>query len=564
MAFDGNFIRALLDELSCLERGKINKIQQMDNTSLIFKIRAQGTSQSLLISAHPMYARFHLTGHKYEFPFEPPMFLRMLRKHIEGGIIKNIRQIGNDRRVEFFIQSRNEIGDDTERILILEIMGRHSNIIITDEAYNILDGIKHLTPNNNKRTIMPGFMYEAPPTKEKINPRTEDLEKLPAKIDFNSGKIDRQILGVLEGFSPLFVKEIEYNAGHFNIKNILPAVKRTLEAAEETKPVFYRHNGKEAFYFTELKHLGEPQAVYETLSGLVDSFYHDRYRNALIKQKANDYLNVIEREYEKTGRKIEKLHEDLQEAHEKDEYQKYGELLTAYMHQVRQYDKEAVVFDYYTSKEVSIPLDPELSPSDNAQKYYSRYNKLKKRESAAEEQLKQAKTDLEYFSSLLHQMEQITTEEEVEEIREELHEEGIIKTKKRQHKKKKKHKIQLHAFKTSNGLDVLVGKNNKQNDYLTSRKSQNNHLWFHTKEIPGSHVVISHPRSQIGESDILEAAMLAAYFSKAQDSESVPVDYTEIKHVHKVSGAKPGFVTYTDQHTVFVTPERTKAEKMKA
>ena len=562
MAFDGNFVHALTDELSILEKGKINKIQQMDDTSLVLKIRSQRENHHLLISAHPMYARFHLTKQKYEFPFDPPMFLRVARKHIEGGIIKEIRQIGNDRRVEFHIHTRNEIGDDAGRILILEIMGRHSNIIVTDEQYNILEGIKHLTPNNNARTIMPGFTYQAPPTAEKLNPQTEEIEKLPSRIDFNSGKINRQILAAVEGFSPLFVREIEYNAGHFNIRNIVPAVRETLANAEEIRPSLYDGGGSETFYYTPLRHLGEPSETFDTLSKLADHYYHNRYQTALIKQKANDYLNVISREYERTERKIEKLKCDLEEAAEKDVCQKYGELLTAYMHQVKPYEDSVTVLDYYTEREVTIPLDPDISPSDNAQKYYSRYNKLKKRESEAARQLDQARMDMEYFSNLLHQMEEITTEEEVGEIREELYEQGIIKARKNGGRKRKNRQIQLHQFRTSNGLDVLVGKNNKQNDYLTSRKAQNNHLWFHTKDIPGSHVVITHPSDQIEEQDILEAAMLASYFSKAKESESVPVDFTEIRHVHKISGAKPGFVTYTDQQTVFVTPEKKKVDSM--
>ncbi|MFC3419749.1 NFACT family protein [Salinicoccus hispanicus] len=561
MAFDGNFVHALLSELEVLRRGKINRIQQIDETSLIFKVRSQGSNHHLLISAHPMYARFHLTGKKYEFPFEPPMFLRVARKHLEGGIIQEIRQLGNDRRVEIHIQSRNEIGDEIKRILILEIMGRHSNIIITDQNYRILDGIKHLTPNNNSRTVMPGVDYTAPPTDPKIDPRTEALQSLPGLIDFNQGKIGKQILNNIEGFSPLFLKEVEHNAGYFTIKNVVPAIRQTLSQAEHIRPVLYNRSDKEIFYFTPLSHLGEADETYDSLSGLLDDYYHDRYRKSLIRQKAQDYLQLIEREYDKTIRKIDKLGDDLKEAEEKDKYQKYGELLTAYMHQVKPYDESLEVIDYYTNEPLIIPLDPHLSASDNAQKYYKRYNKLKARQNSAATQLDHAHEDMEYLSNLLHQMDTITTEEEVDEVREELVDQGILKNNRRQSRKKKQ-KVQLHAYTTSNGLDVLVGKNNKQNDYLTTKKAQNNHLWFHTKDIPGSHVVITSPAAEIKEQDILEAAMLAAHHSKAQDSESVPVDYTEIRHVHKVSGAKPGFVTYTDQKTVFVTPDSQKVATM--
>ena len=561
MAFDGNFVHALIDELKPLSRGKINKIQQMDQASMIFKIRSNGKNHHLLISAHPVYSRFHLTNQKYEFPFDPPMFLRVARKHIEGGIIQDIKQIGNDRQVHFHITSRNEIGDETKRILILEIMGKHSNIIITDENYKIIDGIKHLTPNNNARTIMPGFQYETPPTDKKLNPRTDELQELPKFIDFNSGKINRQILSAVEGFSPLFIKEIEFNTRHFTNDTLVPAVQNTLKKAENITPVLYPAK-KDIFYFTELAHLEQTPVTFDTLSELLDDYYHNRYQLSLIRQKANDYLQVIEREHDKTRRKIKKLELEILESEKKEVYQKYGELITAYMHQIKQYDKEAEVFDYYTNENIVIPLDVQLTPSDNAQKYYRLYNKLKNREQSAAVQLEKAQQDLEYYNNLLHQMDTITTEDEVEQIREELVEEGIIKFRKGKSKKKKSN-IELHKFQTTRGLNILVGKNNKQNDYLTTKKAQNNHLWFHTKDIPGSHVVITHSMGEIEDEDIMEAAGLAAFYSKAGLSESVPVDYTEIKNVHKVSGAKPGFVNYFSQKTVYVTPDKKKVENMK-
>src|SRR5699024_8612920 len=343
-------------------------------------------------------------------------------------------------------------------------MGKHSNIIITDTDYKIIEGIKHLTPNNNARTIMPGFKYEQPPTDKKLDPRTDELDELPKHIDFNSGKINRQILKAVEGFSPLFIKEVTHHAGHLTIQNIVGSIRETLEKSREITPVLYKGE-KDVFYFTKLEHMeGEP-VVYDSLSGLLDDYYHNRFQNNLIRQKAQDYIHVIDREYERTERKIDKLKEDLKEAEVKEKYQKYGELITAYMHEIRRYDKEAVVFDYYTNEEITIPLDPEIAPNDNAQRYYRKYNKLKVRETTAREQLDKAYSDREYFLNLLHQMDAITTSDEVEEIREELVEEGILKFKS-SNKKKKKNKIQLHEFKTTNGLTVLVGKNNKQNDYL--------------------------------------------------------------------------------------------------
>lgn len=562
MAFDGNFTHALVDELQFLVRGKINKIQQMDNSSLLFKMRAGGKNHQLLISSHPMYARFHLTEHKYEFPFDPPMFSRILRKHIEGGFITEIKQLGNDRQVHIHIRAINDIGDDIERILILEIMGRHSNIILTDKEYKIIDSIKHLTPNNNVRTIMPGFTYDGPPTSKKLNPRTAELNELPKFVDFNAGKLKKQILMNIEGFSPVFIDEVESRVKYFNIDNIVPAIKDTLKDSEKIQPVYYDLK-KPVFYYTPLTHLGEPDKVYDSLGQLLDDYYHRRYQISAIRQKSSDYLQVIEREHDKIVRKITNLEADLKEAAEKDKYQKYGELITAYMHNIGKYQESAVVMDYYTNENIDIPLDKQLSPAGNAQRYYNMYNKLKNREKVAEEQLRLAHMDVEYFSNLLHQMENITTADEVEEVRQELIEQKIIKERHRGKKKKKVNKIQLHEFETSAGLPVFVGKNNKQNDYLTNRKAQNNHLWFHTKDIPGSHVVIAHNAADISEADILEAAMLAAYHSKAGQSAGVAVDYTEIKHVKNIPGTKPGFVTYSEQSTVLVDPDAEKVKEMK-
>ncbi|QQD85771.1 NFACT family protein [Jeotgalicoccus sp. ATCC 8456] len=560
MALDGNFTHALVDELQFLVSGKINKIHQMDQTTLLFKMRAAGKNHQLLISSHPMFSRFHITGEKYEFPFEPPMFTRVLRKHIEGGIITSVEHQGNDRIVHIHIRAINDIGDDIERILILEIMGRHSNIILTDQTYKIIESIKHLTPNNNARTIMPGFSYEKPPTGKKLNPRTSEINELPKFIDWNKGKVNKQILNQIEGFSPLFVKEVESKVTYFNKDNIVDAIKDALDDSQKVEPVFYDQD-KPVFYFTRLHHLGNPTKTYNSLSELMDDFYHQRAQKSMIKQKASDYYQVIEREHDKTLRKIDKLKDDLKEAKEKDKYQKYGELITAYMHTIKPFQDSVKVLDYYTNEEIDIPLDQQRSPSENAQYFYNRYNKLKNREKIAEEQLRIAHIDVEYFNNLLHQMENITTEDEVEEVRQELVEERIIKAQKSKKKKKQK-KIQLHEFVTSNGLPVFVGKNNKQNDYLTNRQAQNNHLWFHTKDIPGSHVVIAHNANDIEEADILEAAMLAAYYSKAGQSAGVPVDYTEIKHVKNIPGTKPGFVSYSEQTTVNVTPDSDKVKAM--
>lgn len=331
MALDGNFVHALVEELSVLKRGKINKIHQIDDYHLIFRVRANRKNQQLLISAHPTFARFHITEEKYDTPFNPPTFLRVLRKHIDGGFITDIKQIGNDRRVEIHINSRNEMGDETPKILILEIMGRHSNIVLTDEDYKILDGIKHLTPNNNARTIMPGVQYEAPPTASQVNPRV-DLEQLPSRIDFNAGKVEKQIVRHTEGLSPLFVKELKHKLGYLTMNNIVPGIKSLLEKGEDVRPVMYESDARTIFYYMPLEHLNEVNAqTFDSLSALLDEYYTHQYRKSIVRQMANDYFQLVERLHDKTKRKLEHLKNDLKETESKEEYQKFGELLTAYL-----------------------------------------------------------------------------------------------------------------------------------------------------------------------------------------------------------------------------------------
>lgn len=573
MALDGNFVHALIDELSFLKRAKINKIHQIDDFNIIFRVRAERKNYQLLVSAHPQFARFHLTNEKFDAPFNPPTFLHVLRKHIDGGFITDIRQIGNDRRVEIHILSRNEMGDDTEKILILEIMGRHSNIVLCDTDYKILDGIKHLTPNNNARTIMPGVMYEAPPTGEQLNPRDDTaLDQLPGRIDFNAGKVDKQIVRNVEGVSPLFVNELKHHIGHFNVRNIVPGIRELLNS-RDVSPTMYEINGKTLFYHIKLEHLDDSaeRETFESLSALLDDFYTHRYRQAIVRQMANDYYQLVERLYAKTVRKLKALESDLTETELKETYQKYGELLTAYMHEVKPHMNVVSVNDYYTNEDIEIPLEPNKTPSDNAQRYYQLYNKLKNRERALVSQIKQTKQDISYYEGLIHQMSAITTEQEVDEIREELMEQGIMKLRPTKGKngkpgkpgKKKPGGITLSEYKTRGGFTVLVGKNNKQNDYLTNKKASKNHVWFHTKDIPGSHVVITEQLENIEEADLMDAAMIAAFHSKAGESDGVPVDFTEISNVMRISGAKPGLVTYKNQKTLYVTPDKRAVEALR-
>lgn len=554
MAFDGVFTKKMVEDLQTLVSGRIHKINQPENDTIIMVIRQNRKNHQLLLSIHPNFARIHITEKKYDNPFEPPMFARVFRKHLEGGIIRAIRQVHNDRRIEIDVESKDELGDTIHRTVILEIMGKHSNLILIDEQNKIIEGFKHLTPNTNQyRTVMPGFQYEAPPTQNKINPYQVVGQDVLQYIDFNAGKIDRQLLNTFEGFSPLITKEI-VSRRHFMTTQTLPEAYDEVmsETAQSVEPVFHKNHetGKEDFYFMKLQQFNDDIIEYDSLHQLLDRFYEARGERERVKQRANDLMKLVHQHLQKYQNKLSKLISELEGTKDKEQQQLYGELITANMYQLKMGDAQLTTTNYYNNETVTIPLDPTRSPSDNAQYYFKQYNRMKTRERELEHQIHLTQENIRYFESIDQQLSHITVDE-IDDIRDELADQGFIKQRK-QRKKQKQQQIQLQVYQSSDNDTILVGKNNKQNDYLTHKRAHKLHLWLHTKDIPGSHVVILNENPS--EQTIQEAAMIAAYFSKAGQSSQIPVDYTLIKHVHKPSGAKPGFVTYEQQKTVYVTP----------
>ena len=563
MAYDGLFTKKIIESLQFLVTGRIHKINQPENDTIIMIIRQNRKNHHLLLSIHPNFSRMHLTNKKYDNPFDPPMFARVFRKHLEGGIVKSIRQIGNDRRVEIDIESKDEIGDTIYRTVILEIMGKHSNLILVDDQYKIIEGFKHLTPNTNQyRTVMPGFKYEAPPTQNKRNPYDISSDEVLKFVDFNAGKIAKQLLNTFEGFSPLITNEITNRYPFMNQDTLPQAFEEVIDQTLKVPvPVFHKNHetGKEDFYFMKLKQFSDDIVIYDSLHDLLDRYYDARGERERVKQRANDLVRFVQQQLQKYQHKLSKLIDEYESAKDKDTQQLYGELITANIYRIQQGDASINVLNYYTNEEITIPLDPTKSPSVNAQYYYKQYNRMKTREKELDLQIALTRENIDYFANIEQQLEHITVDE-IDDIRDELAEQGFMKQRKNT-KKKKQDKIHLQTYISSDGDTILVGKNNKQNDYLTNRKAQKSHLWFHTKDIPGSHVVILNDAPS--ETTIKEAAMLAGYFSKAGNSGQIPVDYTEIKNVHKPSGAKPGFVTYDNQKTLYATPDYDQIQRMK-
>lgn len=565
MPFDGIVTRAVTEQLQeTLIGGRINKIYQPTETELLLTVRNQRKNFTLLLSVHPTYSRFHLTEQEFINPEQPPMFCMHMRKYLIGGIITDIEQKGMERIVTFTLLTRDELGVTTHHYLVVEIMGRHSNIILLDEhKEKIIDSIKHVPPFQNRhRSILPGHLYIEPPAQNKLNPLDIEEEQFLSRIDFNGGKIDRQIVQIVDGFSPVIAKEIISRAGIGSIENYWTAFKQIRDDIKNKKYDAAIYTGaREDFHVVSLEHFSGEKETYPNVNAMLDAFFSGKAERDRVQQQTRDIRRFIENEVKKNKRKIKIHNNTLQKAKEADKYQKYGELLTAHLHLVKQGDTKITVIDYYDPHqgEITIPLQQDISPSKNAQRFFTRYRKLKAAKDRVVIELEKTKEEITYLEQLLQQIDQARIED-IEEIREELVEGGYLR-KHRKAKRKKPKKPMPEKFVSSDGTPIYVGRNNRQNDYLTHRLANRTDTWLHTKDIPGSHVVIR--SKEPSQKTIEEAAILAAYYSKAQQSESVPVDFTEIRYVNKPQGGKPGFVTYVNEQTLFVTPNEKIVKQLK-
>lgn len=559
MAFDGLFTFALSKQLNKLLSGRISKIHQPNALEVVLHIRAGGENHKLLFSIHPSYARVHLTGQAIDNPSEPPMFCTLLRKHIEGGYIQAIQTDAFERVITFGIESKNEIGDTVFRKLTIEIMGRHSNLILLDsETDKIIDSLKHLPPSmNSYRTVLPGQPYIAPPPQNKLNPSSVNDEEVLAF--FENDKTAKEVVEHFKGFSTTHANELLYRISQGDLLNSYHSFMD--EITNSAHPTYLEQNGKTYFSPTKLTHLSDQGTTFHSLSELLDRVFYARAERDRVKQQAGDLERWLQNEVNKLNLKLKKLQKDLDNASKLDKFQLYGELLMANLYNFEKGLKEVTVTNYYSEDEdlITIPVSERKTPIENAQSYYTKYNKAKNALVMVQEQIEKTKQEVDYFEMLVAQVEQAAPAD-IEEIREELAEQGYLRMRASK-KKKKVSKPEPERFVSSSGIDISVGKNNKQNDYLTFKIAKRTDIWLHTKDIPGSHVVIH--SSEPDETTLLEAATLSAYFSKARESSSVPVDYTEIRQVKKPNGAKPGFVIYFEQKTLYVTPDEDLVIRLK-
>lgn len=584
MALDGLVLHAIVHELQMYVGGRINKIHQPSENDVVLQIRTQRQNVKLLLSANPTYPRVQTTEQVTMNPMDAPMFCMLLRKYCEGGVIEVVEQIGMERVIRFQIRHRDELGDISLKHIIVEIMGRHSNIILLDPATGtILDGIHHVTPAiSSYRVVMPGSQYVTPPEQDKHNPLDVDagtfqealahtqLQKEDAE-DAPPLKLEQQLVAAFSGLSPLIAKEIVYRSsqqgkGEVDQTSLWQSFDAIMTAIREHRyePVIVEQEktGKLFFAMTPLTHIAGQSKSYSTPSACLEQFYGDKAERDTVKQRVSDLLRFLQNEVNKNVKKLEKLQDTVEDSKDADKFRILGELLTASLHTIKKGDKQVQVINYYDEDQatITVSLDPLLGPAENAQRYFKKYTKLKNSTAIVEEQIAQTHQEITYLKTLLQQL-SVASLPDIEEIRDELMEQGYVRDRnKKQRKKKKKDKPALACYESTEGVPIYVGKNNTQNEYLTNRLASSTDTWLHTKDIPGSHVVI---RGEFTDTTLLEAAQLAAYFSQAKTSSQVPVDYTIIKHVHKPSGAKPGFVIYVNQKTIYVTPEEDNIKQLK-
>ncbi|EMF0084779.1 fibronectin-binding protein EfbA [Enterococcus hirae] len=565
MSFDGVFIHAMINELrETLLSGRISKIHQPYENEVVLVIRSRGKNQRLLLSAHSSYARIQITQIDYQNPDTPPNFVMMLRKHLDGAILESIEQIENDRVIHFHFTKRDELGDLQNIILIVELMGRHSTIILVNkESGKILDAIKHIgSSQNTYRSLLPGVDYIAPPEQNQLNPFSQEKEKVfhrLSQMDLTPKGIQQQFQGI--GFDT--AQELVARLTERPNEKMLVWQEFFTAIDTQLSPSLYEVAEKE--YFTPINYRffdsnTQQKKMYPTLSALLDAFYQEKAEKDRAKQQGGELIRKIENELKRNKNKLKKREQTLKDSENAEDYRRDGELLTTFMAQVPRGANEVTLPNYYEEdRPITIKLDPALTPNQNAQKYFHRYQKLKNAVKLIGKQIEEAKNEIDYLESVLSQLE-IAGPMDIEVIKEELTAEGYLK-KKSSKKQKRKKPSQPDQYLSTDGTLILVGKNNLQNDQLSLKTAKKTDYWLHAKNIPGSHVIIK--SDQPSDETITEAAELAAYFSKYRHSAQVPVDLVQVKHLRKPNGAKPGYVIYENQKTIIVTPEEEKINKMK-
>ncbi|MBR2256981.1 MAG: NFACT family protein [Blautia sp.] len=577
MAYDGFTTAAIVRELNDqLSGGRINKIAQPEPDALVITARGKDGQIRILLSANASLPLLYVTGKNRVSPLTAPNFCMLLRKHIGTARILSVTQPGLERVVEFSLEHLDDMGDVCHKRLILELMGKHSNIIFCDEDGMILDSIKHISANiSSVREVLPGREYFIPQTQEKLDPLAISEEDFTSLLSQKPLPLSKAIYTSLTGFSPVMANELCYRASldpdtdyrtledhvrvhlYHTFRNMIDQ----LAEGEFSPCIVYREEEPVEFGVLGYRQYGREYRMqsFPSVSSMLETYYDSRDLHARIRQKSADLRRVVQTCLERESKKYNLQLRQLKDTEKKDKYKIYGELINTYGYGVETGAKSFRALNYYTGEEIDVPLDPQLSPSENAKKYFDRYGKMKRTEEALSVQTAETAETVEHLSSIAASLDIARTESDLAQIKEELTQFGYIRKHPVKEKKGKTGKMQQKSkpfhFVSSDGYDMYVGRNNFQNDELTFHFASGNDWWFHAKKMPGSHVIVKVRDGEVPDRVFEEAGNLAAYFSSGKTAPKVEIDYIQKKHVKKPAGAKPGFVVYYTNYSLIASPD---------
>lgn len=577
MPLDAITMTAVAAELrETLIGGKVDKIYQPTRDEVVLHMRANGGNVKLLLSANPAHPRAQLTAIPRENPETPPMFCMLMRKYFVGGRILEISQPPMERVLEFKFETLNDLGDRVERRMVLECIGRKSNLIMLDGAGRITDCMRRVDADiSAQRPLMPGLFYALPTPTGKLDPTAMTAEELRTLVQEKAPEGDGQdgwLLDTFSGISPLIARELEFQSGgsREELADRLARLVGDINSGNFTPVVLKKGEKTVDFSFMPVLQYGPEVELcrYDSFSNLLDDYYAAKEAQERVKQRGQDFIRSVTQARNRTAKKIANQEEDLHNAANREQMRQFGDIITTNFYQMQKGQTLLRAQNYYDPEcgKVEIPLDPLLTPQQNAARYYKDYKKAQKAEEMLTIQLEKNRRELDYLDSVLQTIGLSEGDRDLQEIRQELMDNGYLKQHKRKMTAKGKQKI-VHSrpmeFRSSAGLTILVGKNNSQNDRLTLKDADKRDIWLHTQKIHGSHVILKTGGAEPDDQSLTEAAMLAAWFSQAKDSGQVPVDYTPVKVVKKPAGAKPGFVIYNTYNTMYVTPNEDTVKKLR-
>ena len=581
MPLDALCLSGVVHELqNALSGAKIDKIYQPGRDEVVLALRAPAGNVKLLLSANPSHPRAHLTQISRENPDKPPMFCMLLRKHLSGARLLELVQPPMERVVDLRLEALDELGDRVERRLVLEAMGRHSNLILLDGEGRIMDCLRRVDSDMSaRRQVLPGLFYRLPPAQEKLDPSSLDRAALESALA--AAPADKWLLDTFGGLSPLICRELAFRAGgatdarlhqmgEGGRSRLLDELEGLLRSVQENSftPVMLEKEGHPSdFTFQPISQYGPAVSCvpFPSFSALLDRFYEQRENQERVRQRGQDLIRSVTNARDRAARKIGLQEQELAATRDRERLRQFGDIITSNLHAMEKGMSRLTAADFYDPEcpQIHIPLDPLLTPQQNAAKYYKEYNKAKTAESILTLQLEKGRRDLDYLNSVLEAIALAEGERDLQEIRQELTDTGYLRRPSKARDRGKRVASKPMEFRSSSGLRISVGKNNTQNDLLTTKQAFKSDLWFHTQKIHGSHVILWTEGGQPDLTSIQEAAQLAAWFSQGRASGKVAVDYTPVKYVKKPGGARPGMVVYTTYETAYVAPDGELARRLR-